>query len=36
VEDFAETFAIWLNLHIDWRSDCARWPALEKLEYVLT
>ena len=34
VEDFAETFAIWLNPHIDWRSDYARWPALEKLEYV--
>ena len=34
VEDFAETFAIWLNPHIDWRSDYKRWPALEKLEYV--
>jgi hypothetical protein len=34
VEDFAETFAIWLNPHVDWRSDYARWPALEKLEYV--
>jgi Putative zinc-binding metallo-peptidase len=34
VEDFAETFAIWLNPHVDWRSDYERWPALEKLEYV--
>jgi hypothetical protein len=34
VEDFAETFAIWLNPHIDWRTDYKRWPALEKLEYV--
>ena len=34
VEDFAETFAIWLNPHVDWRSDYQRWPALEKLEYV--
>ena len=34
VEDFAETFAIWLNPHIDWRDDYASWPALEKLEYV--
>jgi hypothetical protein len=34
VEDFAETFAIWLNPHIDWRSDYEHWPALEKLEYV--
>ena len=34
VEDFAETFAIWLNPHVDWRSDYKRWPALEKLEYV--
>lgn len=34
VEDFAETFAIWLNPHIDWRSDYAHWPALEKLEYI--
>ena len=24
VEDFAETFAIWLNPHVDWRSDYAR------------
>ncbi len=36
VEDFAETFAVWLSPHIDWRSDYASWPALEKLEYVDT
>ena len=34
VEDFAETFAIWLNPHIDWRRDYMDWPALEKLEFV--
>jgi hypothetical protein len=34
VEDFAETFAVWLNPHIDWRADYKGWPALEKLEYV--
>ena len=34
VEDFAETFAIWLNPHIDWRTAYARWPALKKLAYV--
>jgi hypothetical protein len=35
VEDFAETFAVWLNPYADWRSDYRRWPlALRKLEYV--
>jgi Putative zinc-binding metallo-peptidase len=34
VEDFAETFAIWLNPYADWRSDYKNWPALKKLEYV--
>jgi len=35
VEDFAETFAVWLNPYCDWRSDYKRWPlALCKLEYV--
>jgi hypothetical protein len=34
VEDFAETFAVWINRHIDWRADYKGWPALEKLEYV--
>jgi hypothetical protein len=34
VEDFAETFAVWLNPYIEWRADYAHWPALRKLEYV--
>lgn len=34
VEDFAETFAIWLNPYVDWRRDYKDWFALEKLEYV--
>jgi hypothetical protein len=34
VEDFAETFAVWLNPYLDWRSDYENWPAIEKLEYV--
>jgi hypothetical protein len=34
VEDFAETFAIWLNPYVDWHSDYKNWPALEKLQYV--
>jgi hypothetical protein len=34
VEDFAETFAIWLNPYIDWRTTYKDWPALAKLEYV--
>jgi len=35
VEDFAETFAVWLNPYCDWRSDYQRWPlALRKLAYV--
>lgn len=35
VEDFAETFAVWLNPYCDWRSDYQRWPlALRKLTYV--
>jgi hypothetical protein len=33
-EDFAETFAIWLNPASDWRRRYAGWPALRKLEYV--
>jgi hypothetical protein len=36
VEDFAETFAVWLNPFIDWRAAYRGWPALEKLEYVDT
>ncbi|MBN2406189.1 MAG: hypothetical protein JXJ19_00670 [Elusimicrobia bacterium] len=33
-EDFAETFAEWLNPEHDWRKKYAGWGALEKLEYV--
>jgi len=33
-EDFAETFAVWLQPRARWRRDYAGWPALEKLEYV--
>ncbi|HVR44297.1 MAG TPA: putative zinc-binding metallopeptidase [Thermoanaerobaculia bacterium] len=34
VEDFAETFAVWLQPRAAWRRRYAGWPALEKLEYV--
>jgi hypothetical protein len=33
-EDFAETFAVWLTPGLNWRTEYADWPALEKLEYV--
>jgi hypothetical protein len=33
-EDFAESFAVWLTPGLDWRTEYAGWPALEKLEYV--
>ncbi|MBN2302693.1 MAG: hypothetical protein JXN60_09275 [Lentisphaerae bacterium] len=33
-EDFAETFAVWLDPKSDWRNRYARWKAIEKLEYV--
>ena len=33
-EDFAETFAVWLNPTSDWRPRYADWPALKKLEYM--
>ncbi len=33
-EDFAETFAVWLQPKARWRRDYEGWPALEKLEYV--
>ncbi len=34
-EDFAETFAVWLNPEINWRDEYRDWPrALSKLEYV--
>jgi hypothetical protein len=33
-EDFAETFAVWLQPSSRWRRDYAGWPALKKLHYV--
>ena len=33
-EDFAETFAVWLNPGSMWRERYAGWPALNKLEYM--
>ena len=33
-EDFAETFAVWLKPHSDWRRTYAAWPALHKLSLV--
>jgi putative zinc-binding metallo-peptidase len=33
-EDFAETFAVWLNPQSDWRARYGDWPALKKLEYM--
>ena len=33
-EDFAETFAVWLQPDSDWRARYRGWPALRKLEYV--
>jgi hypothetical protein len=33
-EDFAETFAVWLQPRSGWRRSYAKWPALGKLEYV--
>lgn len=34
VEDFAETFAVWLKPRSRWRTQYEGWPALKKLEYV--
>ena len=34
LEDFAETFAVWLQPGSRWRRRYAGWPALEKLKYV--
>ena len=34
LEDFAETFAVWLKPGSRWRKRYAGWPALAKLEYV--
>ncbi len=33
-EDFAETFAVWLQPKTRWRREYAGWPALKKLEFV--
>ena len=33
-EDFAETFAVWLNPNSDWKARYVDWPALKKLEYM--
>ena len=33
-EDFAETFAVWLQPRSNWRRRYKSWPALRKLEYV--
>jgi len=33
-EDFAETFAVWLNPENDWRHLYEGWPALKKLLYI--
>lgn len=33
-EDFAETFAVWLDPDADWKRRYRGWKALEKLEYV--
>jgi len=33
-EDFAETFAVWLDPESHWRERYAGWPAMRKLEYV--
>ena len=34
VEDFAETFAVWLRPRSRWRTRYKNWPAMKKLEYV--
>ncbi len=33
-EDFAETFAVWLDPDSQWRTKYSVWPAMKKLEYV--
>lgn len=33
-EDFAETFAVWLQPKARWQRNYAGWPAIRKLEYV--
>lgn len=34
VEDFAETFAVWLKPRSKWRQSYQNWPAIKKLEFV--
>jgi hypothetical protein len=34
VEDFAETFAVWLNPSVNWRTRYEGWRAVRKLRYV--
>lgn len=33
-DDFAETFAVWLNPDIDWQNKYKGWPVIKKLRYV--
>ena len=33
-EDFAETFAVWLNPRSNWRKQYAGWRALKKIEFI--
>jgi hypothetical protein len=35
-EDFAETFAVWLKPHSQWRREYAGWPAYAKLQFIET
>ena len=35
-EDFAETFAVWLDPQSEWRERYAGWPVLKKLEFMDT
>ena len=35
-EDFAETFAVWLDPQSAWRERYAGWPVLKKLEFMDT
>ncbi|HZW39187.1 MAG: putative zinc-binding metallopeptidase [Syntrophothermus sp.] len=34
LEDFAETFAVWLNPKSNWKKQYENWPAFEKLNYL--
>jgi hypothetical protein len=33
-EDFAETFAVWLTPHLEWRTEYEGWGAMRKLEWL--